>query len=172
MFWQKRDDKKGLPDLPPAKPVFSPQMKKDEVEEKESPKLPSFPEFPEKKEIADAISPPEELESSEEEKDELPELPEMPESKMWKPKALPVSKEITTDDGRRKDIYIKIDRFASAKRALNAAKEKLSEMDELIKKIRETRMREEQELASWEKEVDAVKSKVEDVTTNIFEKTE
>ena len=46
----------------------------------------------------------------------------------------------------------------------------MEEIEELLHKIRETRMREEQELTAWEKEVAAVKSKVQEVSHNIFDK--
>ena len=45
-------------------------------------------------------------------------------------------------------------------------------MDELLKKIREIKLREEQELTTWEKEINNAKSRIKDVHENIFEKIE
>lgn len=70
------------------------------------------------------------------------------------------------------DVFVKIDKFHSARRALGEIKGKLSDIDELIKKIRETKIREEQELANWEKDVMHIKSRVENVNENIFEKVD
>lgn len=70
------------------------------------------------------------------------------------------------------DIFVKIDKFYSAKRALEAANEKLEEIDTLLHKIRETKMREEQELSSWEKDLATIKARMKEVTETIFEKVE
>jgi len=70
------------------------------------------------------------------------------------------------------DVFVKIDKFHSAKRALSEVKDKLGEIDELIKKIRETKMREDQEIVAWEKDMDHIKARMKDVTESIFEKVD
>lgn len=70
------------------------------------------------------------------------------------------------------DIFVKIDKFYSAKRALEAAALKINEIDALLQKIRETKMREEQELTGWEKDIATIKARIKDVTDTIFEKVE
>ena len=163
MFWSKKEYK-GLPELPPLKPVF----RKPAPQEEPMPEPPqeeiiesNLPEFPE-------------------EKEELPEIPESRTPRMQTPMIREFDE--TRSMGRMtaemspskktEDVYVKIDRFHSARKSLAAAKAKLHEIEQLLGKIRETRLREEQELASWEKEIDLVKAKVEDVTKNIFEKVE
>ena len=74
--------------------------------------------------------------------------------------------------GKNADIFVKIDKFYSAKRALEAAASKIDDIDALLQKIRETKMREEQELTSWEKEITTIKARIKDVTDTIFEKVE
>lgn len=154
MFWEKKDERKSLPELPPLKPFPQTAFPRDAV--REEPTLPAFPE----------------------EKEEIEELPELP-SKFRVPKIkeseeMPMRKTSfeAAPQQKSEDVYVKIDRFHSARKALNSARNKLAEIDELMKKIRETKMREEQELSSWEKEIDVIKTKVEDVTKNIFEKVE
>lgn len=71
-----------------------------------------------------------------------------------------------------KDIFIKIDKFYGAKKTLNTTNEQLEDIDTLLKKIRETKQKEEQELAAWEKEIATIKARIKEVTTTIFEKTE
>lgn len=68
------------------------------------------------------------------------------------------------------DVFVKIDKFNSARKALAEAEQSLDEIDDLIKRIRETKMREEQELSTWEKEIMQAKAQVQNVSENIFEK--
>ena len=70
------------------------------------------------------------------------------------------------------DVFVKIEKFKSAKKTLGDIKEKLEEIDELIKRIRETKLREEQEFSFWERELTSIKSRVNEVTENIFEKVD
>jgi len=73
---------------------------------------------------------------------------------------------------RNSDIFVKIDKFNAAKKSLEAVKLSIEEIDEMLKKIRETKLREDQELTAWEKEINAVKARIQAVTENIFEKLE
>lgn len=70
------------------------------------------------------------------------------------------------------DIFVKLDKFYSARKALLDAQQKMEDIDELLKRIRETKMREEQELIAWEKELMGVKARMNDITVNIFEKVD
>lgn len=71
---------------------------------------------------------------------------------------------------KNEDIFVKIDKFHSARRSLYDLKGKLDEVNSFLKKIREIRLREEQELAAWEKELLHAKTRIQNVTENIFEK--
>jgi len=68
------------------------------------------------------------------------------------------------------DVFVKIDKFHSAKKTLKEVKGKLNEIDELIKKIRETKLREEQEIASWERDLTFAKTRIQEISDNIFDK--
>ena len=68
------------------------------------------------------------------------------------------------------EIFVKIDKYRTARRSLQYAQDMLEEIDDLLKKIKETRMREEQELLAWEKQVKEAKAQVENVREGIFEK--
>ncbi len=70
------------------------------------------------------------------------------------------------------DIFVKLDKFYSARKALIEAQQKMIDIDELLKKIRETKMREEHELNTWEKELMNIKARMNDITVNLFEKIE
>jgi hypothetical protein len=182
MFWQKKEEKHGLPDLPSAKaPPIILNTEDEEDEEEQSNALPAFPDSPSKKgfsqtAIKGAISP----------EDELPELPSLPEKNFklveeeedWRPRA-PFSDSIIESErfvpknkNDKNDVFIRLDKYFSAKKALETAKLNLSEIEDLLKRIRETRLREEQELLAWEKDMLAIKAKIKEITENIFEKLE
>lgn len=92
----------------------------------------------------------------------LPATVQMPQLSSARPQRAP----------KNTEIFVKIDKFYSAKRALDAANEKLEEIDVLLHKIREMKMREEQELSSWEKDLATIKARMKEVTETIFEKVE
>ncbi len=69
-------------------------------------------------------------------------------------------------------IFVKIDKFFSAKKALEETKMQLNQIEDILRKIREVKLKEEQELATWEKELLTAKSRIAEVTQNIFEKVE
>jgi hypothetical protein len=73
---------------------------------------------------------------------------------------------------KNKDIFVKLDKFYSARKSLADAQSKLDDIDELLRRIRETKAREEQELHGWEKELLTIKSRMNDVTVNLFEKVD
>ncbi|MBS3088685.1 hypothetical protein J4402_02795 [Candidatus Pacearchaeota archaeon] len=196
------DEKEGLPDLPPSQEFFGGsglrESDNEEEEESESQALPAFPDSPSHNRfseaaIKDAIrgndeeSLPE-LPKLPGEEPELPELEEIPglaektkivEMEEWKPER-PNQVEISRredfapfrKEGGAPDVFVKIEKFRTARRTFNEVKSKLDEIDDLIKRIRETKMREDQELNSWERDVTQIKSKVRDVSENIFEKVE
>jgi hypothetical protein len=68
-----------------------------------------------------------------------------------------------------KPIFVKVDKFRNARESLETVKDKLSEIDELLKMIREVKLKEDRELSSWEKEMENIKARISHVTTEIFE---
>ena len=217
MFFNKKDEKGRLPDLPPLpvndfllkKPekvdardlrdVLKQDIQRDSLDEdSEKHALPSFPDSPNEKGfsqsvIKDAVG--------ESQLSELPELPELPvekesvtgtgidesvvgvqkiepkknfktiesDSEMYSSSRIMVPKKIEVKE-KNQDIFVKLDKFRAGKKSLNEVKMRLDEIDLLFKKIREIKMREEQELAGWENEVNFIKDRLKDVTENIFEK--
>lgn len=195
MLFKKKDDDLRLPDLPPARNSFGSSSSFadrtiDEPDEDEKHALPTFPDSPSHNRfsqamIKDAVGEPRE-EVGEKKKPSFVELDE------WRP-SQKMEQEHYFDENSRpeyfeskmrrdfakremrqpeSDVFIRIEKFRSARRSLDDVKVKLSEIDELIKRIRETKLREEQEFAFWEKELEAIKGRVQEVTENIFEKVE
>ncbi len=226
MFWDKKENAKALPDLPPMKFIPSSQEKNmiaehedegaednEDNEDNEKHGLPSFPDSPMQRgfsqsAIKDAIT----HESTEDalvgqplptannsiktvEVDEwspqqqIPSPPIMRHASEMPPQIKqefspatnmqtfsiqnesPVSTR-TARATKNSDIFVKIDKFYSAKKALEATAHKLDEIDAVLHKIRETKMREEQELAAWEKDLTTIKMRIKEVTETIFEKIE
>lgn len=71
---------------------------------------------------------------------------------------------------KNSDIFVKLDKFYLARKTLFDAQGKLQEIDALLRKIRETKLREEQEIRSWEGDLISIKTKINDVALNLFEK--
>ncbi len=188
MLWDKKEDKSKLPDLPPLKTSFLPPETEDEDDlEVEKHKLPSFPDSLSSKgfsqsAIKDAVNV--EEHSEEPEPESLPEFPSQEissegkrfktiEMKEWSP--TPQIEKIRPEKysvPKKSDIFVKIDKFRSAKKSLFDVKQGLEEIDSILRKIRETKLREEQELESWEREITAAKDKIKSVNEEIFEKVE
>jgi len=229
MFWNKKENKSGLPDLPPlnipvrekiTEPDLDNEYESDNHEKTDRNILPSFPDSPISKgfsqaAIKEAINEPENDDfnnESDEKNTELPDLPELNEPEKiesFEPKSR--FKTIEVDESKKEtdmkpsiispppmlvethknqipkikmpelnppprtsergsDIFVKIEKFRTARRSLSDIKSRLDEIDEMLKKIREIRMREDQELTAWEKEISTAKSQIENVTSSIFEK--
>lgn len=172
----------------PYKPNYEDNSFEDDDFERQS--LPSFPDSPMKKgfsqaAIKEAVNTKTSFENT--------KNPKIMEIEDWSPKSLPpvpssFGKNSYTQESEsissvsppsfsektktRSEVFVKIEKFNTAKRSLQAVHEKLDEIDNLLKKIRDTKMREEQELSAWEKDITTLKSRIQEVTENVFEKSE
>lgn len=231
MFWDKKENTKGLPDLPPMKfsppvtPVQNAESDDDDSDSEESAQgkhgLPSFPDSPMQRgfsqsAIKDAVThestgeesvgqpigsmsnsiktveveewSPQQSFASTQPFPPPPSMPVMREMPMVSrqpvtemrpivpvpvpaPTFMPVNS-ASSRATKNNDIFVKIEKFYSAKKALEATNNKLDEIDSVLHKIREIKMREEQELAAWEKDLATVKTRIKEVTDTIFEKVE
>lgn len=72
----------------------------------------------------------------------------------------------------REPIFVKIDKFKDALTNFELIKEKLVEVDNLLKKIKETRTQEQQEFDTWEREIEDIKAKIESIDSKLFSKVE
>ena len=240
MFWNKKEEKKSLPDLPPIKSPFSKELavssentkmveeKLDEAEQDfaETHFLPTFPDSPsspsfsqaaikeaivqdEIREIEMDTLPPntnnKRFKAIEMNEDEEPqkdsnsylasiktshtpqkvsytqqtnpyksknsfligpppeEEKEEPENEIERPEKVP-------EASKGGDVFVKIEKFYSAKKSLDAIKDQIDQINELLKKIRDIKLKEERELSVWEKEIALVKSRIQNVNETIFEK--
>ena len=67
-------------------------------------------------------------------------------------------------------IYIRLDRFQTTIESFEEIKSKINEIESLLNKTKEIRAKEERELEEWEHELGAIKSKLDLIDKNIFEK--
>lgn len=200
MFLRKKEESSlpDLPPLEVPKTEINNDLKNDfedneDETDNEKHSLPSFPDSPIQKgfsqaAIKDAIS--DEDNSEEEllntpkdekafktiEMDEWSSDKEENQKSSFQPASLPQKQMINkpTQAQPKKetagDIFVKIDKFYSAKKSIAAISSKVEEVENLLNKIREIKMREEQELSNWEKDLNLIKSRLKDVTETIFEK--
>jgi len=189
---------KAAPSMADYKPSPNLQgLDKLEHEEAEIHALPSFPDSPIKRGFAqsaikDAIAPTKEtfpnieptketfpnIEPTKESYSELPKIPSIKNPKTiemeeWNPKqpapSLPTLEKPVRRSIETKPIFVKLEKFQSARDSLETVKEKLDEVDELLRTIREVKIKEDQELSSWEKEIEAIKARISSVASEIFE---
>jgi len=65
-------------------------------------------------------------------------------------------------------VFIRIDKFEESIKIFQDIKSQISEIEKLIKNTKEIKAKEEEELLSWEKEVQAIKNQIEKVNQDIF----
>jgi len=196
MFDNKKEDSDlSLPDLPSTNsPEFIPAIENPRSfhHAQDLPELPSLPSFPKHKESdVEKISAPidrtqnfktiemkEWIPEPSEEQKKIPKAPtqigNIPDFAPLTQHTSPSFKSSEVQQNSREpitqDIFIKIDKFRSIRKSLRDTQDKLEEIDSLLAKIRETKIREEQELSAWERELTMAKSRINDINTNIFEK--
>ena len=88
------------------------------------------------------------------------------------PEIVRLPMEISKPAEKPSDVFVRLDKFHSAKKSLSEITNDLEDVNEMLKKIRETKLREEQELASWERDILQAKARLENVSDNIFRKSE
>lgn len=81
-----------------------------------------------------------------------------------------IEKPMPAENQKKGDVFVKIEKFYSAKKSLDGIRQQIDQIDDLLKKIRDIKMKEERELSVWEKEIALVKSRIQNVNETIFEK--
>ncbi len=152
--WQPQNPQYNLPTLSSKE-----RSELEEDYEEEIPELPRMPQISEPEEIEEEISPPKPR--------ELSNLPSSKGRYVHRKASLKI-----TQPQQTADVFVRIDKFHAARKSLSEIKNRLNDMDELVRRIRDTKLKEEQELAGWEKELLQIKTRVQTVAENIFEKVE
>jgi len=100
----------------------------------------------------------------------IPEPPKMPSIADTQKRTLelnattpskPVTKQI-------EPIFVRIDRFQSAQKNFENIKEKVKEIELILKKIKDVKLHEETELKGWTEDVEKIKARLAEVDSGIF----
>lgn len=151
-------------DLPELSKISNKDKELPEIETNEInlPQLPP-PEFEFQEPIKKSIT-----ESHEMQKSKFSPLPKIP-FKKSEPKIKPEPILPTQPPKiKEKPIYIRLDKFEATEESFEEIKNKLIEIESFLKKIREIKTKEEQELEDWEREIQVIKARIESIDKNIF----
>ncbi len=70
----------------------------------------------------------------------------------------------------KEPVYIRLDKFKFAIDGFEGIKEKITEVEKYLHKIREQKRREDEEMQEWEKEIESIKMRIEAIDNKIFSK--
>jgi len=65
-------------------------------------------------------------------------------------------------------VFIKLDKFQNTIEAFRDINQKIKEIEDLLLRTKEIKLREEKELEDWEREIEAIKLKLETISREIF----
>ncbi len=95
----------------------------------------------------------------------MPTLTRQPPAQVEKPYQKTISKVKSTEP-----VYIRLDKFHTTKQALDEVKAKVSEIEKTILKIKEVREKEVKDLEEWERETQIIKTRLDSIDSNLFDK--
>jgi len=67
-------------------------------------------------------------------------------------------------------IFVRIDKFQKAQKDFEQIKKKVKEIESVLGKIRDVKSREDLEISSWGKDLEMIKSRLDEIDENIFNK--
>jgi hypothetical protein len=65
-------------------------------------------------------------------------------------------------------IYIRIDKFQTAQKNFETVKEKITEIESLLQKVKDVKSQEETELNGWTEDIEKIKARLSEVDSEIF----
>ena len=96
----------------------------------------------------------------------LENTPELP----FEKRKQEISEDFETSTKNAEPVFIRIDKFEESLKIFEKSKDKISEIAQTLKNIRDAKEKEEKELESWENEINMIKKQIEKVDKNIFSK--
>ncbi len=146
------------------------------------PQLPSFPNNPlgekfSQDTIKQAVTGKKEgegdFEADDYEDDEMHMMPEPPIEKMpedFSPGKKEIAYKFKGKTFETEPLFIRIDKFEESMKTFEKAKEKISEIGHMLNEIKKIKEEEEQQLSSWEREMQTVKEQIEKIDRELFSK--
>ena len=107
---------------------------------------------------------------SKEEEDEDEEISPIREPRLMETSQGYVTKNYVTK--KAEPIFIRIDKFEESMKIFQEIKSQISEIEDLIRNTKEIKTKEDEELSSWEKEMQSIKDQIEKVNQEIFSRIE
>lgn len=68
----------------------------------------------------------------------------------------------------REPLFVKLDKVENTISALNEIKLRISEIDTLLRNLKEIKMKEETELREWERELETIKTRLDQIDKDLF----
>mgnify|MGYP005632695899 CR=1 FL=1 len=185
MGWFTKDDDEGVPRLPELPKITElPKIPSREINNEKLPPLPSLPsnalgERFSQNMIKEAVSGEKEVEEEvdEEEPQMMPTLPTRPLTREIKtheeiiPKRnIPSEFTEAIKRVRNEPIFIRIDKFEESLKIFEETKEQIKELGHMLHETKELKAKEDQELSSWETELQELKSRIGRVDNDLFSK--
>jgi hypothetical protein len=65
-------------------------------------------------------------------------------------------------------VFIRLDKFQLTLDSFEQIKNKISEIESLLRKIKEVKSKEDEELTAWEREIQIIKSRIDSIDKNMF----
>jgi len=160
MFSIKKEDKLELPKLPelpelPDLAIPKPGIRTNLMLPSPPQEIRKLPELP-------SLKLPETSQFS------MPEEPRFMPAKLIEPKETRFSSPTTPANSDKKQIFIKIEKFQEALGYLNEIKRKIEAVDSSMRKIKETKLREENEIREIEEEMEKTKSMIDSIDKKVF----
>jgi len=165
-----------LPKLPELPPIEDETTNKNFIHQ-----LPTFPnnsigEKFSQDTIKDAVTGKEDgegvLDADELAKDKTQEMPKPLKNSLTKELSFPerrTSYKVKTTQ-EAEPIFVRIDKFEESLELFEKSKERLLEINEMLKEIKKIKQEEEEQLNSWEREMQIVKQEIEKIDKGLFSK--
>jgi hypothetical protein len=67
-------------------------------------------------------------------------------------------------------VFVRLDKFQMTLQTFEEIKAKIEEIEEVLRKTSEIKVKEEQELSEWEREIQVIRSRIELIDRNVFNK--
>lgn len=101
---------------------------------------------------------------------DLPPIPTVPQ-KIEQPKlATPMPQNPTQPKPSiNEPIFVRLDKFQTSQKNLETIKEKVAKVEIVLKKIEDTKTKEEAELKAWMEDINQVKAKIAEIDKDIFD---
>jgi len=67
-------------------------------------------------------------------------------------------------------IFVRIDKFQAAQKEFENIKKQIKNIETILKKVKETRLKEEAEISNWSGELEKIKAQLSEIDSDIFNK--